>query len=953
MPNNIRMIWEKLLEEFDFTKEINNNLKSNKIKVWTKLNLPSINSINQIRKIVESDSNGYIKRYQEEETNIRDLIQPGDIIEDDDENEEEVEEKKILVNEFFMEENNNIEDPKFENVKEEINKFFIPNNQVINFLKNQIEKDIFIKSFESENREEIIDLFFQDYYSQFITSIIHSEDIIYFKVLQFLTELRFGQKIENMSIIYYSKSILWTYIYKDELIFLLKNFGIIKEIFPDIDFLEKVKQKIDSKEIDYIISSHHPRHKKLIDKAFLLVLDSFYFNLIELIETLSSPKVLEIIDALSEILQNGEIYNTNLKLKSKDFYRFKTLFISIKLFNDKNAYDKEKINEYISHIKTERCYLLENRMEQVSEEIKIQIEFLLNNLPDCEEKTKTIMKILISKYKEITDIGCREILCSIVLKDDKLIKISNEFFIHILDSFSFIPESLEPSDDSDNPFSKSAANHKLLKIINEKRLSKILKENLKYIFKFKILQYYKEKLKKTFDAEDERIREEIAVYLGEDSLNYFRNAHNTLIEINKAEEIEIPNKNIKEVFCFVYCCIFLENFVKYTISQITLVSGRKTEIIEFLNEGNSEIKETFKLFILKELKTKYITERTQFLNIDKWTDDYNLKDLFKDLNFEKSNNKEIHGSLSNLFFGGYSLEELNSEKILRGLVVNRYHALNEKTFLCNIDLFINENLSTLKTEEGLNLCKNSSLMKCFNSYVNIDNQFSNSTRKLINLFFDNDIYTEKLCNIINETNYFEILLYAYRFSIMSSMAAQNSIYSKMIKENCIQEINNAYIPGADLYCDLWVESYFNMLEPIKKNSDDSGYCNGYYICDCGEYYFQQYCGVPVDITFCANCYKKIGGLNEKLVIREENNGEYKIMRIYPSENNKRNVQDRGDLQSIYGTNFENGYPNKLFSEYENEMIEKMNNNFKGILGQNYLFFINETKKIRNLKSDIF
>ena len=188
---------------------------------------------------------------------------------------------------------------------------------------------------------------------------------------------------------------------------------------------------------------------------------------------------------------------------------------------------------------------------------------------------------------------------------------------------------------------------------------------------------------------------------------------------------------------------------------------------------------------------------------------------------------------------------------------------------------------------------------------------------------------------------------------MSSMAAQNSIYSKMIKENCIQEINNAYIPGADLYCDLWVESYFNMLEPIKKNSDDSGYCNGYYICDCGEYYFQQYCGVPVDITFCANCYKKIGGLNEKLVIREENNGEYKIMRIYPSENNKRNVQDRGDLQSIYGTNFENGYPNKLFSEYENEMIEKMNNNFKGILGQNYLFFINETKKIRNLKSDIF
>ena len=508
---------------------------------------------------------------------------------------------------------------------------------------------------------------------------------------------------------------------------------------------------------------------------------------------------------------------------------------------------------------------------------------------------------------------------------------------------------MEPSDNSENPFSKSAENHKLLKAINGKKISKILKENLKYIFKFKILQEYKEKLNQTFDTEEGRIREEIEVYLGVDSLNYFKNAHNTLIEINKGEEVDIPNKNIKEIFCIVYCCIFLENFVKYTISQNTLVSGRKTEIIEFLNEGNSEIKEAFKL---KEIKTKYITERTQFLNIDKWTEDYYLKDLFKDLKFEKSNSKEIQGSLGNLFYGGYSLEDFNNEKILRGLIVNRYHTLNEKTFLCNLDLFINENLSTLKTEEGLNLCKNSFLMKCFNSYVNRDNQFSNSTKKLVNLFFDNDIYTEKLYNTINETNYFELLLYAYRFSIMSSMANQNSIFSKMIKENCIEVINNAYIPGADLYCDLWVESYLNMIESITRH-DGGGYSAGYYICDCGEYYYQQPCGVPVDITYCANCHKEIGGKDERLVIREEDNGQYKIMRIYPNETNKNNVQARGDLQSRYGRNFENGYPNKLFSEFEVEMKAKMNNDFKGISEQNYLLFINETKNIRNLSQISF
>ena len=68
--------------------------------------------------------------------------------------------------------------------------------------------------------------------------------------------------------------------------------------------------------------------------------------------------------------------------------------------------------------------ILENKMEQVSEKIKIQFELLLTNLPYYEEKTKTIMIIWISKYKEVTDISFREILCEIFLK---LIKISMIF----------------------------------------------------------------------------------------------------------------------------------------------------------------------------------------------------------------------------------------------------------------------------------------------------------------------------------------------------------------------------------------------------------------------------------------------------------------------------------------------------------------------------------------------
>ena len=763
--------------------------------------------------------------------------------------------------------------------------------------------------------------------------------------------LRFGEKPQVNSLDYYSKSILWIHIYKDEFIFLLKNFGLLKDEFPDI--LNKVKQKIESKEISYIISSHHPRHKRLIDKPFLLILDSFFFNLIEIIENLQGPKVLEMMNIFSEIVQNSEIYNSNLSLKSKDFYRFKTLFISIKLFNEKQVYKKEEIDLYISYIKNERKMLLE-KSDGVAEEIKKQISLLMEKLPECEEKTKTIMKILISKYKEITDINCREILCDIVLSDNNLIEIANEFFIHILDKFSFTPESLDlENDNQNNPFSNNVENNEiypLFKKIDEKDDCKILSENLKYIFKFKIFQYYKEELNKIYENDEEKIKNEINTYLGEDSLVCLKNAHNSMIEMITSKEGNKKNI-IKKIFCIVYCSFFLEKFVFYVVSQKILVSACRTEIIKFLNGGDSEIKKTFKLFILKELKTKYIVERTEFLNIDKWTEEYQLKELFEDLKFEKHSNKELQGSLENLFFGGYNLEELQTEKEIRSLAKFSVRNLSENQFLCNIDLFINEYLSTLKTEEGKELCKNNKLMKDFNKHVNSNLLYSNSTKKLINLFFNEDEFNNKLCNIIQETNYFEILLYAYKFSILCSLSNPNSIFFKMIDENMFEEIKNAYIPGADLFCDLWVESYLNMKKPISK-SYHGGYSQGYYICDYGEYYFQQQCGVPTDITFCSNCHKKIGGLNEVLIKREEDNGIYKIMRIYPDEKNRNEVQARPDLKIIYGENFENGYPYKIFKDFEKEIEDKRNKDYKGIQEQSYLYFINETKNIRKMSNQI-
>ena len=958
LPEKAKEIWENIFEEFDFSNDVSNDLKSNNITILSGFNLPSIESIKYCKKILEKDN---IKEYLKNENEIRKCQKPENIVNNNEENlenedneeNEDITEKMKLVNEFFDKNDNNINDIKYEKAKEEIQKFFIPDDKLVKDIVQQIEKDKFIKILKKKNDVNLLKLFYEDYNSYFVTMITEENKNIYHEILIYLIELRFGkaEKINNTidkSLIYFAKSIIWSKIYKNEFVFLLKNIDILQTCFPGINIMERIKKKIDTKDVDYIISNHHPRHKQLIDKPFLLILDSLFLNLVDLIKQSKEREVLDKMPNYFEIIQNAEIYNSNLNLKSKDFYRFKTLYSIIKILNDNRAFDTNIINNFINYIESERKMIIQNKNKEISDSISNQIDFLIKTLPESDKKSKTIMKILISKYKEITNLDCREKLCDIILnkKNKNLLKFSNEFFIYILDLFDFTPESLAFDEDTYNPFSKEAKknkNYSLLNKINE-NFCEIISENFKYIFKYKILNYYNNKLKKDLNNNksdpDEKIREEINTYLGEESQTYFKNCHIALLKIYKGHNDNIINGNIQKIFCIVYCNVFLEKFVKYSIEQKTYVSTIKYQIIKFLNEKKDEIRNVFKLFILKELKSKYIKERTKFLNIEEWKKLYNFRDLFPDLKFKKDENEKLNSSLEIQFYCGDNIQDFLKEKEERILIQCNYNNIDYKQFLYNIDLFINDDLSTLKTAEGYNLCMKSDLMKNFKNYVNKSNN-SNGTKALINLFFEENIYKNKLLNTVKDTNYFEILLYAYRFSILCSMAKNYSIYNKMINKDSIKKIFNAYIPGADLFCDLWVESYLNMKPLIKQKPEGSTGC-GYYICDCGEYYFQVPCGVPTTISECANCSNAIGGLDEKLVKR---NGEYKIKRIYQDERNKRLVESRPDLKSRYGNKF---YPSMLFKEFEENIISKIFEEYKGIREQSYLFFINETKKIRFL-----
>ena len=140
--------------DFDFSKEIEKYTGYNKINIFTKLNLPSFKSINFIKDIIEIDINNYINEYLREETRIRSFENPSVIILGVwVGNWENLKQKENLVDEFFMKENNNLNDPRFREIKKEIEKFFfVPNKQVIDYVKNFIIKDKFLRSFEGENK---------------------------------------------------------------------------------------------------------------------------------------------------------------------------------------------------------------------------------------------------------------------------------------------------------------------------------------------------------------------------------------------------------------------------------------------------------------------------------------------------------------------------------------------------------------------------------------------------------------------------------------------------------------------------------------------------------------------------------------------------------------------------------------------------------------------------------
>ena len=136
----------------------------------------------------------------------------------------------------------------------------------------------------------------------------------------------------------------------------------------------------------------------------------------------------------------------------------------------------------------------------------------------------------------------------------------------------------------------------------------------------------------------------------------------------------------------------------------------------------------------------------------------------------------------------------------------------------------------------------------------------------------------------------------------------------MSSNNIIKELNKYYIPGAELYSDLHVESYYSINKYIQ-TSNKEGMGEGFYICNCGEWYYNTWCGVPISVTNCINCGKETGGKDEYLTKRGKEEYCKEIIRVYYDEKNKNAVENRSDLKKRY---LDKWYDSILLKDFKNE-----------------------------------
>ena len=870
--------------------------------------------------------------------------------------------KKYRNNEDFLRnfsyDNNPIEEYK--------NKFLNELKILDNYTNDVIHKEKYLLDIISDYKGEKDELYYKiinDYYTIFINHILNKnkkgKDLIFIhdnidinkRILDMLVNLRYKNFNDNDIIIKMAKTINWVESYSNE-IFLLQK--IFMKIYQKNNFIYKlIEDKINSKYIKYEDrANNNRRYIPIINEAFFEFINSILriINTEEKIYELSENDLFDILKVNNDILADVLQLENDLNLYSEEFTNFKEIIKLFEIFHYYEVINLKNIKKVIRYFSNKIKF--NNDSKKLSDNFIEFYNFLdekLKNNKNNEnsDKFKVLSHFFLNEFQKTNYDDLKELILGKILENNTLIKYSSEVIRNIIeDKININSEYMIYNIDN---LRKEKIN--IFNMINNK-LNIFLDEIIMNIFESKLMIYFE-------SIENINKENEKGILFG-NSMKIFEQMIHVLDKISLKNENENNDYNLLcKLYSVAYIKMYLYKFVYFIKNNYNEIDEYK-EFMKTLNEiKNKNFGKVIKIYILK-LLYYYLDNNLEFLN------DFNFNKYNIDVNmyFTSLYNNNKDDILITYFFLPVNQDNYNAykEKLISfDGIINQNFQSDYTNYIKSIpdikELDIDDDIDTLLTISINKFFSNLNYISEKDEFLKISSFFNNIFEKkypnnkelikLLNLYFDYNLFSNKILkNLIYDRNFYEILLYGFRYCVQSLENDNNNgqnLFQYLLTSEYEKAINQSLIPGNDSQEDLHLITLETIVNHLKTKVDR----HGCYVCSCGYYYDIDPCGFPTkNRTFkCPVCEQKIGWGPKPVKKGEETHGmvirpgHYRIFKDEKQKIGQMKVFDEVD----------ENIPNMLLENYIKEVIEPIRN--KSFFGFNSVidnYFKDKEKKVRNL-----
>eukprot|EP00833_Pecoramyces_ruminatium_P002451 jgi/Orpsp1_1/1176483/evm.model.c7180000057803.1 len=635
-----------------------------------------------------------------------------------------------------------------------------------------------------------------------------------------------------------------------------------------------------------------------------------------------------IMKELKIFLQNLMKVNNELILMLKQILCLDDFILVSDYFNKNGIPLKENLQKYLQILINEnKIYLLKEKDDDTIDKniIVDEFKFLKNKLKRENDYSDLIVKLLNNKIKISRKDEYREELLNVLCSENYFIIKSKIIFETFLKRFNLCPI------DKTNKISNNNNNNNQ-QYNNEDKFDYEEESDEEYI---------------SGDESDENEKQEYNIFLNEILLSIFDKEFSIYFKNKKSKENLILNQSfdifkkcvgyVENENCeitknnklgILYCISYIKTYC-YHLSNILISDNEdeifKDDILNFLNIP-SEFRKVIKIYILKLLNGIYIgnyKKLVYFVNEKKlFNNDFDFTETVPsslDYLFIQNESFDNYKKLRDIYILNRSNNFRNSRDIL--LLINQN---KEKRIFNFYDLIINEETSNI-----INNFQKERYKKLSQYTLNIVNNLNltSLSKNLLNIYFDYNSLNNKIREIQGfSIPKYEMLLYSHKFAFICSLSNSNSVYSKILSPDVLNNLEKIYIPGGEPNDSRIIRTVREIKEFYQNGGND-----GIYKCSCNYWYFIGNCGYPMMIFKCKECGQLIGGINHKLVDRPGH------VRIYMDEAHRNNDKYRSSFPVSYI------FFNQLRADAEKENIP-----IKGFKKVKRDFFIDTKKQVRNI-----